>query len=172
MNDRAQLYTIEGISAAILMITTAYLVITTTTVFTPQDVHISHMQLQQLGNDALNIMDTPDTYGTPEHRSKSPLEQYIEQYQTNDFDARFLSYINSPQIIGESHLNYNASVYYRNNTGINSFYLGGNIYYRENAVKVYRWVYLSDVSILQSYNSDIRNEVPQTVLLEVLIWRT
>ena len=61
VDDRAQLYTIEGVAAAFLMIVTAYLVVSSTTVITPQDVHIIDMQLEQLGNDALVVMDTPDT---------------------------------------------------------------------------------------------------------------
>ncbi|NYT07821.1 MAG: hypothetical protein GKC05_06165, partial [Methanomicrobiales archaeon] len=46
MNDSGQLYTIEGLAAAVLMVVTAYLVISTTTILTPQDVHIIDMQLE------------------------------------------------------------------------------------------------------------------------------
>ena len=59
VNNSARLYTIEGVAAAIIMVVTAYLVISTNTILTPQDTHIPDMQLEQLGHDALVIMDTP-----------------------------------------------------------------------------------------------------------------
>ena len=60
VNESGILYTIEGVAAGVLVITTAYLVVSTTMVFTPGDTHIIDMQLEQLGNDALAMMDTPD----------------------------------------------------------------------------------------------------------------
>ena len=44
VNDHGQLYTIEGITAGIIMLVTAYLVLVATAVFTPGDVHITDMQ--------------------------------------------------------------------------------------------------------------------------------
>ena len=41
-----QLYTIEGISAGLIMIMTAYLVVNATSVYTAGDTHISDMQLE------------------------------------------------------------------------------------------------------------------------------
>jgi hypothetical protein len=58
VTDEAQLYTIEGISAALLMVITAYLILSSTSILTPGDTHISDMQLEQLGNDVLKMMDT------------------------------------------------------------------------------------------------------------------
>ncbi len=45
VNNSGQLFTIEGIAAGILMLTTAYLVLSTTSVYTPAETHISDMQL-------------------------------------------------------------------------------------------------------------------------------
>ena len=59
VNCEGQLYTMEGIAAAILMVFTMYLVMSTATTYTPGDAHISDMQLEQLGNDALLMMSTP-----------------------------------------------------------------------------------------------------------------
>ena len=64
VNDRGQIYTIEGITAGIIMIVTAYLVLSTTTIFTPGDVHITDMQLEQTGNDALAMLDNPNSLTT------------------------------------------------------------------------------------------------------------
>ena len=74
VNREGQLYTIEGVAAGILMIFTIYLVMSTTTVYTPGDTHISDMQLEQLGTDALLMMNTP-VNGV---QSESPLQTIVE----------------------------------------------------------------------------------------------
>ena len=58
-SDRAQLYTIEGFAAALIMLITAFLVLNATSVYTAGDTHINDMQLEALGTDALKMMDTP-----------------------------------------------------------------------------------------------------------------
>jgi len=80
VNESGVLYTIEGVAAGVLMITTAYLIVSTTVVFTPGDTHIIDMQLEQLGNDVLASMDTPIEYG-----EASPLELYITEHDTANF---------------------------------------------------------------------------------------
>lgn len=59
----AQLYTIEGFAAGLIMLITAYMVVNATSVYTPGDTHISDMQLETLGSDALTIMGTPADAG-------------------------------------------------------------------------------------------------------------
>jgi len=59
INSDGQLYTIEGFAAALIMIMTAYLVVNATSVYTSGDTHISDMQLEALGSDALTMMATP-----------------------------------------------------------------------------------------------------------------
>jgi hypothetical protein len=175
VNESGQLYTIEGVAAGILMIVTAYLVVSTTTVLTPQDVHIIDMQLQQLGNDALAMMDTPDQYGTTTERSYSPLTSMIMFNNQTDFQQEFLSLVNNATNIdgsGNDRLNYSASFTYWNVTNqpnVTSF--GGSAYYRENAVKVTRWIYLPPFNKPDGYGADMRNSTNQSVLLEVLLWR-
>jgi len=62
VTEEGQLYTIEGITAAILMVLTAYFILNSTSILTPGDTHISDMQLEQLGNDALKMMDTAKSF--------------------------------------------------------------------------------------------------------------
>ncbi|MDD1667770.1 MAG: hypothetical protein LUO96_04810, partial [Methanomicrobiales archaeon] len=59
VRDGAQLYTMEGIAAGLIMLVTAYLVLGATSVYTPGDTHITDMQLEQVGSDILRVMDTP-----------------------------------------------------------------------------------------------------------------
>ena len=175
VNDAGQIYTIEGIAAGVLMIVTAYLVVSTTTVLTPQDVHIIDMQLQQLGNDALAMMDTPDLYGSTSVRSYSPLTVMVMDYNHNAFGYQFLSYVNNTTNIagtGYDRLNYYANISYLNDTfQIQTVPFGGQPYYRENAVKVTRWVYLPANSSPNIAYPGMRSDTNQSVLLEVLLWR-
>ncbi|UUX93599.1 DUF7288 family protein [Methanoplanus endosymbiosus] len=61
--DEAQLFTIEGLVAGLIMLTTVFFIVGTASVYTPADVHISDMQTEQLGFDALRVMSTPYIYG-------------------------------------------------------------------------------------------------------------
>ena len=166
VNDSGQLYTIEGVAAGVLMIVTAYLVVSTTTVLTPQDVHIIDLQLQQLGNDALAMMDTPDQY-----TDRSNLSLMLETFDDVWFRSEFLGYLNATTGSGPSAggYAYNATVYYRNATGVHSYHFTDNGgYYRENAVMANRWVYLPNGT---AAISSLDDDKPHSVLLEVLLWR-
>jgi hypothetical protein len=170
VDNQGQLYTIEGVAAGVLMVVTAYLVISSSSVLTPQDVHIVDMQLEQLGNDALAVLDTPDQYvwNSTEFANKSILQRQIESNGGSAFGENFSRIINSKGDPAEhDNLKFNATIFYRDEaTGIIlERPLNGSIYYRENAVKVNRWIFVKPTG--HPY-LDSRN---QTVLLEVLLWR-
>jgi hypothetical protein len=172
VTDEGQLYTIEGIAAAFMIVVTAYLVISTTSVLTQQDVHIIDLQMQQLGNDALGMMDCPDTYGVG---SQSVLEEAISETNPELFNQTFLGLVNSPRNFagsGSDRLNYSAVIYYRNPSGtIEHVPFGGGTYYRENSVKVSRWVFLPKKSSSLPLLPNLTNSVNRSVLLEVQLWR-
>lgn len=94
--DHAQLFTIEGIVAALIMVSTAYIVITSTTLYTPVDVQVSDMQMEQLANDILASMDTRDQIDYSVNNlydaSYTPLQKFIhESINGNDANASFAS---------------------------------------------------------------------------------
>lgn len=91
VNDSGQLYTIEGIAAGLIMLLTAYLVLNATTVYTPGDSHISDMQLEVLGNDALKMMNTR----VDNTHLKSPLQEIIEQDDGDRFRVMFMNLTNN-----------------------------------------------------------------------------
>ncbi|MDG6256827.1 MAG: hypothetical protein QCH35_04430 [Methanomicrobiaceae archaeon] len=173
VNDQAQMYTLEGFAAGVLMLLTAYLVLGTTTVYTPGDVHITDMQLQQLGSDALAMMDTPNSHG-----DTNELVNIINTTDHELFDDSFMANL---QNLTEStdtcidDLQYNASVYYRAASGeVASYPLAtsdrGDLVSREPAVRVTRWVTVNGESVSEIPEAaDRRN--PQLVLVEVLLWR-
>jgi hypothetical protein len=172
VNDSGQIFTIEGIAAGILMVVTAYFIVSTTTVLTPQDVHIIDMQLQQIGSDALAMMDTPDQYGLVNAREFSPLTNFIMTNDSAGFKSQFLFYVNNTTNIdgrGYDRLNYSATIFYENTSNqMTNVPFGGGSYYHENAVKVTRWVYLPANDTMPF---EMKIDTNQTVLLEVLLWR-
>ena len=175
VGDRGILYTIEGIAAGILMITTAYLIISTTAIITPGDTHITDMQMEQLGNDILAVMDMPRSTG-----SLSPLEEFIQNHDRIAFRNEFnnLSRANSEN--WKEDIKFNATVYYRNELDGKIYHYNfsdsgtysGTYFGRERIVAVTRRVMVTNATTISNLTlpnqPDNRN---QSILLEVLLWR-
>ncbi len=167
VSDAGQLYTMEGVAAGIIMLLTAYIVVSTTSVYTTGDTHIPDMQLEQLGSDVLAMMDTPDANG-----AKSDLEIFISTGNSTDFNSTFLRYCNATTSGTLDSLHMSANVTYRstNSNVIKEYpFVAPDETWtgRESAVRVTRWVQLD-------YKSDrgIYDETrAQAVLVEVLLWR-
>ena len=169
VDEHGQLYTIEGLASAILMMTTAYLVLSSTTILTPGETHITDLQLEQLGNDALAILDTPDNYG-----EVSPLSNYIQTNDMTGFQTTMRQYLNR-KTTGSDTIDFSASIFYVNDAGnTNEYRFIENEPYRQNAVKVSRWVIIGDAIKDSAGNPilpDMQVERTRIVLLEVLLWR-
>ena len=104
VSDSGQLYTIEGVAAALIMIMTTYFVLNATSIYTPGDSHISDMQLEALGNDALNTMNIAPNFSV----SKSPLQNIVEStialHAENDtFKTMFLNLTRNQSASGPDH---------------------------------------------------------------------
>lgn len=161
VNDQGQLYTIEGVAAGILMIVTTYLVISTSTVFTPQETHITDMQLEQLGHDALKLVNTPG-----DDESISILNQSIRDNTPVDFKTPFERLLNSRINAENDTLHYNVTLYYRDGNEVKQkqFADDGSGYYRENAVKV--------TQLVKMGNDAPAPVTDKVILVEVLLWRS
>lgn len=167
VNDAGQLYTMEGVAAGVIMLLTAYIVISTTSVYTPGDTHIPDMQLEQLGSDVLAMMDTPDREGT-----KSNLEDFVNSGNGAGFESMFLDYCNMLTSGADDDLHMSANVTYRDaNLNVikeHSFVAPDESWTgRESAVRVTRWVQL-DYGTGRTIYDKSRT---QAVLVEVLLWR-
>ncbi len=171
VSDNAQLYTIEGISAAILMVVTAYLVVSTSSVFTPQETHITDMQLEQIGHDALMVLNTPQENGMP-----SDLYQSIRDDPNPDdgvnpvFNTSFNQLLNTRISGGNDTLHFKVHLYYRDQVSGEiqppmDFTSDGTDYFRENAVKITQWVRMGN----EASNSSLKDKI---ILVEALIWRS
>jgi len=178
MNDEGQLYTIEGITAGVIMLVTAFTIFNSGLVYTPGDAHISDMQIQQLGYDALAMMDTPAELGPVK---ESPLAEMIKAKNDAGFKSEFNRYLTLHTGTTEfvDSLEFNATVFNRlKNSGagtVHSYHFSNStmsevsMLTREPAISVTRYVWLSDRpggSVDSEYDNG-----GQLVLLEVLIWR-
>jgi hypothetical protein len=184
MNDEGQLYTIEGITAGVIMLVTAFTIFNSGLVYTPGDAHISDMQIQQLGYDALQMMDTP---GDMSPMSASPLALMIQNKSKFVVDTEFASafsyYLSSSTGTGATDivdsLEFNATVYNRvENIGpefVHSYVFSESpnsdlsMMTREPAITVTRYVWLPGRP--GGYGNTEYDNKEQLVLLEVLIWR-
>jgi hypothetical protein len=166
--DGGQLYTIEGFAAALIMIITAFLVVNATSVYTAGDTHITDMQLEALGTDALMMMDTPVSSDAP-----SPLQEIIENTLTpaenETFKIMFLNYAN---ILGTGPVhdiqfvaNYTCRNIANNNATFYPLASSRPLTKGEHTVKATRWV------IVDKDCDGGGVGQPRAVLVEVLLWR-
>jgi len=168
VDDDAQLYTMEGIAAAFVILATVYLVAGTTSIYTPGDSHITDMQLEVLGNDVLLVMDTPTEEG-----EENNLTRYLRTWNTTDFRNEFGSLLNDRTAGTDDTLQFAASVSYRKADGTvknENFISSERPTGYEQAVRVTRLITIPGKPTGVGTPVDFRN-VPQVVMLEVLIWR-
>lgn len=170
VNENGQLYTMEGVAAGVIMLLTAYIVVSTTSIYTTGDTHIPDMQLEQLGSDVLAMMDTPDTHG-----AESRLVELVRggtgrgEVLRNEFLDNCRMRAGDP----DNNLHAQAFLSYRGSDGsIKTAELSSpsdpGFTGRENAVRVTRWVQLDERPTSIPSTEPSR---PRAVLVEVLLWR-
>jgi hypothetical protein len=184
VKDGAQLYTMEGIAAGLIMLLTTYLVLGSTSVYTPGDTHLTDMQLEQVGSDILKIMDTPRNLTNSLKPNQSDLGLMVNTTDQQGFNASFLGmYLNNPNIAadatksGSTRIQIKATVWFRNQSSLQSYQLYapsgnlGNFSAREPGVRVTRLVHLSGkpTGLDPAISPNVKNR-PQEVLVEVLMW--
>jgi hypothetical protein len=162
-SDSAQLYTIEGFAAALIIVITAFLVLNATSVYTAGDTHINDMQLEALGTDALKMMDTPVSSAHP-----SPLQAIIELDNGTQFNTMFMNYTNVGAAGPKHDIQYSASYICRNSdnsTTSNSISYSRELTGGEHSVKATKWV------IVNKQICDSGSVQNRAILVEVLLWR-
>jgi hypothetical protein len=167
VNTEGQLYTIEGIAAGLIMLMTAYIVVNSTSVYTLGDTHISDMQLEVLGSDVLNLMNTAPN-STP---GKSPLQTIVETDDAEIFRSMFLTLVNNRTGANSDRIQFAANVTYVVDSSVNSHVLSDSQRPRvggEHAVRVSEWVIVE-----KQFPGCSAASCPgkTAVLVEVLLWR-
>ena len=150
------------------MIATAYLVVNATSVYTAGDTHISDMQLEALGTDALKVMDIPVSKDEP-----SMMQEIIKNGNHLAFGSNFSYLINNKTGQNSDHIQYTASYSYRNTTdnSVSSALINSsrNLSGGEHAVRATKWVVVKKE--LPDDLDGIDEPIDRAVLVEVLMWR-
>lgn len=167
VKESGQLYTIEGVAAALILLMTAYFVFNTTSVYTSGDTHISDMQMEVLGSDALKMMNT----AANSTDMKSPLQYIVEREDGETFRNLFLNYTNNRTDSRSDPIHFTANYTYRmelagkeNQTVMRPLSYSRNLSVGEHPVRVTQWVVIEK----QIGSNAVHN---RAVLVEVLMWR-
>ena len=185
VTEGAQLYTMEGIAAGLIMLLTAYLVLGSTSVYTPGDTHITDMQLEQVGSDILRVMDTPRSLTGSLQPTRSDLELIVNNTDGVSFNDNFTSkYLcNSKAVamdinVGCPGYQSNAYVWYEGNSlGSYLLYTANlnllNLSRTEPGVRVTHWIHTDGPphGNIPSGDKNSMSPEPQEVLLEVVLWK-
>lgn len=167
VNSDGQLFTIEGVAAALIMLATIYIVVNTTSVYTAGDAHISDMQLEVIGSDALKMMNTPVN-----SVSKSPLAIVVENNDAAMFYTSFNNTLNNRTGTKSDTIQFMANVSYVKPDGtVNSTPLNMSrpLYGGEHAVHISQWVIIENKQ-LPGWSPAYSNG-KHAILVEVLLWR-
>jgi hypothetical protein len=163
VNSEGQLFTIEGIAAALIMLMTVYIVVNTTSVYTPGDTHINDMQLEVIGSDALKMMNTPVNGSI----GRSPLEIAVENDDGASFNTLFSTIVNSRTGTKPDTIQFMANVsYVRQDMTLNStpLTMSRPLWGGEHAVHVSQWIIVDKGLPGTSVGK-------HAALVEVLLWR-
>lgn len=168
VNSDGQLFTIEGIAAALIMLMTAYIVVNMTSVYTQGDSHINDMQLEVIGTDALKMMNTPENGSV----GKSPLVRMVESNDGAAFSTSFNNLLNNRTGTKPDTIQFMANVSYVkpvNTVNSTSLAMSRPLYGGEHAVHISQWIIVKKAS-----GSSILPDAAlgnHTALVEVFLWR-
>ncbi len=165
VGDSGSLYTIEGLAAGLLMIATAAIVLQSVSIYTPGDTHIDDMLLEQLGADALAVLDMP-----VEPDGRTQLELLLHNGDGGaGFHNAFYPLLRERSFAPDDPVQYAASISYRVGENVNQLPFTESASYTgyDPAIRVTRWVHLDSGHNISSPVSSRE----QMVLLEVILWR-
>ncbi len=186
INSDGQLYTIEGFAAGLIMLMTAYLVVNATSVYTAGDTHISDMQLEALGSDALTMMGTP-TDTAMYLSDTNPLRMIIENpvsVPNATFKALFFNLTNNQTGVPIDYNNIDSTMDYiqfnatytcrdvtDNNITSYPVSYSRNLTGGEHTVRATKWVIVNkDASVAVPFCGSTTKQ-DRAILVEVLLWR-
>ncbi len=175
VNSGGQLYTIEGLAASLILLLTAYLVVNSTSVYTQGDAHISDMQLEVTGSDALNMMDHVTNISPDGTVGKSPLQVMVENGDSAGFVTSYTNIVNNKTTSGKDRIQFAANVtYVRSDGSVNittPLGMTRQLTGGEHAVRVSRWLIVENSGRFPQCDGSSSGVRKHAVLVEVLLWR-
>jgi hypothetical protein len=168
VNSDGQLFTIEGISAALIMLITVYIVVNTTSIYTAGDTHINDMQLEVIGSDALKMMNTPENGSV----GMSQLAIVVQKDDSAAFYTIFNNTLNNRTGTQSDIIQFMANVsYVKQDQTVNSTPLSMSrpLYGGEHAVHISQWVIFENRQ-MPGWDA-VYSKGKHAALVEVLLWR-
>lgn len=170
MNDKAQLHTLEGLAAALLMTITLLAITQGTMIITPQNELIMDVQLKQIASDALTIVNI-----APQASIQDNLTACIAGWDMNEanIDAGNMDVLNKElaYLIPEG-IFYNVNVAYFDAGTLYDKRIIVNGAATENVAVARRLVTLSNSTVTQYGGAwNIPNDELQIVEVRLTAWR-
>ena len=171
--DGGQLYTIEGLAAALIMVITAYMVVNATSVYTAGDTHINDMQLETMGSDTLTVMGTSVNL-TEKNNGNNVLQSILQENPNSmnkNFGENFTALVNSGRTGPKRDIQFVANYTCRkDDNSIQPLQPLSNSTRSptgtEHPVRVTKWIIVDRDDTTICDRSDA-----QAVLVEVLLWQ-
>jgi hypothetical protein len=184
VDSDGQLFTIEGIAAALIMLATVFIVVNTTSVYTPGDTHVNDMQLEVIGSDALKMLNTPENGSV----GKSPLVIMVESNDASGFNKSFTAILNNRSGANPDTIQFDADITYMVNWGPQKGMMNttnfshsarGILYGGEHAVHTSQWIIIDNWNATGSNNvfpescgsSNLACSGKHAAVVDVYLWR-
>mgnify|MGYP006291012831 CR=1 FL=1 len=171
MNDKAQLQTIEGLAAALLITLTIMTVTQNSVLVTPQSEMQTEVQLQQIANDALNIVDSAPEGTFQTNLTESVAGLNLSQNATfNQPITEELDLLLSGKIIPDTLYNVDIAYVEGNNLKTKKVIMNGVP--TENAVVGRRLVTLDNSTVTSAGGSwNINESSIRVVEVRLILWK-
>ncbi|WP_292463739.1 hypothetical protein [Methanolobus sp.] len=170
MNDKAQLHTLEGLAAALLMTLTILTITQSAMIITPQNELVMDVQLKQIASDALTVLDS-----APEATIRNDLTECIASWDENEasLDSNNLEMLDYELSYLLPDILYNVNIAYVNaTTQLTDKKVIVNGAPTENAVVARRLVSLSNSTVSSSGGEwNIADDELLIVEVRLTAWR-
>lgn len=170
---KGQAFTLEGIVAAVLMLMVTYFLFHSTIIISPLTGETSDAQLKQLGQDALILLDNPDS------NSNDTLQNALSSLNATNYPYGLIDSLN--KILPEN-VDYNLQVVYYN-TSEDEFhtYRITDKAYTGDTVSVSRYIVIRNGNFVEDspflfnesggFESSIDTEYPVVLEVKLILWR-
>ena len=172
-SGKAQAFTLEGIVAAVMMLMVTYFLFHSTIVISPLTGETSDAQLKQLGQDALILLDNPDS------NSNDTLQNALASLNSSNYPYDLIDSIDK---LLPDNVDYNLHVIYYN-TSEDEFHTYRIVdkAYTEDTVSVSRYIVIRNGNFVEDspflfnesggIESSIDTEYPVVLEVKLILWR-
>lgn len=169
MDNRAQLQTLEGLGAALLITMTVVIITQSATVITPQHEMMLDVQLEQMAYDVLTLLDV-----APSYVMGANLTECVAGWNMNQATMGYnsLSHLDSELSFLLPGLLYNVDMSYVNNGNLVTKNAILNGYPTEDAVVARRTVMLTKPQVTEANGAwDLSSNELQVVEVRLTVWQ-